>query len=165
LVPTPNQRFLRSDPSPNPLPQGEGGEFYATAGAYPDAYGVKPGHDENAPPTLRITNKIDLGGAVPPGAIGISVHTGAGMDDLRARLATEARAMTDTAGPPPLTRARHRAALQEAAGCLTRAAEAELPELRAEDLRLGLRALGRITGQIGVEDLLDTIFLHFCIGK
>jgi tRNA modification GTPase len=87
------------------------------------------------------------------------------MAPLRARLAAEARALTATAGPPPLTRARHRAALGEAAACLARAADADLPELRAEDLRLALRALGRITGQIGVEDLLDTIFRHFCIGK
>ena len=117
------------------------------------------------PPPLLVTNKIDLGGAVPPNAIGISVRTGAGMDSLRARLAAEARALTNTAGPPPLTRARHRAALQTSVACLARAADAELPELRAEDLRLALRALGRITGQIGVEDLLDTIFRHFCIGK
>ncbi len=116
-------------------------------------------------PTLPIVNKIDLGGAVPPGAIGISVRTRAGMDVLRARLAAEARALTETAGPPPLTRARHRAALREAAACLARAGQADLPELRAEDLRLALRALGRITGQVGVEDLLDTIFRHFCIGK
>jgi tRNA modification GTPase len=136
---------------------------------------VKPGHDDreeqsvmnvvSTTPTLRLTNKIDLGGSVPPGAIGISVRTGAGMNTLRARLAASTRALTDTAGPPPLTRARHRAALQDAAACLARAASADLAELRAEDLRLALRALGRITGQIGVEDLLDTIFRHFCIGK
>jgi tRNA modification GTPase len=116
-------------------------------------------------PTLMLTNKVDLRGTIPPDAIGISVRTGAGMDSLRARLAAEARALTDNAGPPPLTRARHRAALQEAAAGLVRATGADLPELRAEDLRLALRALGRITGQVGVEDLLDTIFRHFCIGK
>jgi tRNA modification GTPase len=115
--------------------------------------------------TLLIDNKSDLGGSVVPGAIGISVRTGAGMDVLRARLAAEASGLTAAAGPPPLTRARHRAALQEAAACLTRAVDANLAELRAEDLRLALRALGRITGQVGVEDLLDTIFAHFCIGK
>jgi tRNA modification GTPase len=116
-------------------------------------------------PMLLVANKIDLGGVVPPDALGVSVRTGAGMDVLRARLAAEARSLTDTAGPPPLTRARHRAALRDAAACLGRAAEADLPELRAEDLRLALRALGRITGQVGVEDLLDTIFSRFCIGK
>jgi tRNA modification GTPase len=40
-----------------------------------------------------------------------------------------------------------------------------LPELRAEDLRLALRCLGRITGAVDVEDLLDVIFRDFCIGK
>ena len=138
------------DPSPQPPPARGGGEEYRPL---------------QSTPTLRLTNKIDLGGTIPPDAIGVSVRTGAGLDNLRTRLAAEARALTETSGPPPLTRARHRAALQEAAACLTRAGEADLPELRAEDLRLALRALGRITGQIGVEDLLDTIFRHFCIGK
>ncbi|HST76314.1 MAG TPA: tRNA uridine-5-carboxymethylaminomethyl(34) synthesis GTPase MnmE, partial [Acetobacteraceae bacterium] len=76
-----------------------------------------------------------------------------------------AHGLTDAAGPPPLTRARHRAALREAAERLAGARAAAWPELRAEDLRLALRALGRVTGQVGVEDILDTIFARFCIGK
>ena len=48
---------------------------------------------------------------------------------------------------------------------LRRALEAPVPELAAEDLRLATRALGRITGKVGVEDLLDVIFRDFCIGK
>jgi tRNA modification GTPase len=55
--------------------------------------------------------------------------------------------------------------LQEAAARLTDAGIAELQELRAEDLRLALRAIGRITGSVGVEDILDTLFARFCIGK
>lgn len=121
-----------------------------------------PGHDGAA---VLVFNKIDLGGAVPEAAIGVSARTGAGLDALRDRLAAAARTLTENAGPPALTRARHRAALQETTGHLARAADAELPELLAEDLRLALRALGRITGQVGVEDLLDTIFARFCIGK
>jgi len=66
---------------------------------------------------------------------------------------------------PSLTRARHRTALEASLAALTRAAAATLPELRAEDLRLALRALGRITGRVDVEDLLDRIFSDFCIGK
>ena len=42
---------------------------------------------------------------------------------------------------------------------------ADLPELRAEDLRLAWRSLGRITGRVDVEDLLDVIFRDFCLGK
>jgi len=64
-----------------------------------------------------------------------------------------------------LTRARHRQALEEAAASLQRSLGAPLPELRAEDLRLALRSLGRITGTVDVEDLLDVIFRDFCIGK
>ena len=41
----------------------------------------------------------------------------------------------------------------------------ELAELRGEALRLAMQALGRLTGAIGVEDLLDTVFNQFCIGK
>ena len=66
---------------------------------------------------------------------------------------------------PILTRARHRQALENAALTLRRALDATLPELRAEDLRLALRSLGRITGTVDVEDLLDVIFRDFCIGK
>ena len=69
-----------------------------------------------------------------------------------------------------LTRARHRAALEDCAAALERflaTGEEELaaPELAIEDLRLAARALGRIVGRIDVEDLLDVIFAEFCIGK
>lgn len=114
---------------------------------------------------ILVANKIDLGGGVPAGAFGVSALSGEGLPKLRERLANEARALTENAGPPPLTQARHRAALQEAAARLAGAQVADLPELRAEDLRLALRALGRITGSVGVEDILDTLFARFCIGK
>ena len=51
------------------------------------------------------------------------------------------------------------------AAALVRAEGASLPVLMSQDLRLALRALGRITGQVDVEDLLDVIFRDFCIGK
>jgi tRNA modification GTPase len=114
---------------------------------------------------LSVANKIDLGGTIPQGAIGVSAMTGAGLDALRDRLAAHAKRLTEREGPPPLTRARHRAALAEAAERLRGALAADWPELRAEDLRLALRALGRITGHVGVEDILDTLFSQFCIGK
>jgi tRNA modification GTPase len=116
-------------------------------------------------PRMLVMNKLDLVGLVPEGAIGVSALTGEGLDMLRARLAEAARSLTECAGPPPLTQARHRAALRETAARLGDAGIAELPELRAEDLRLALRALGRITGSVGVEDILDTLFARFCIGK
>ncbi|MBN9561844.1 MAG: tRNA uridine-5-carboxymethylaminomethyl(34) synthesis GTPase MnmE [Alphaproteobacteria bacterium] len=112
-----------------------------------------------------VFNKADLGGCAPEGVLAVSAATGAGLDRLLASLTAEARALTDVAGPPPLTRARHRAALSEAAKRLAGARQAAWPELRAEDLRLAVRALGRVTGEVGVEDILDTIFAQFCIGK
>ena len=118
------------------------------------------------PRTLRVVAKADLLAAEPAGdVLRISAHTGAGIAQLLAELTRLAIAMTQTEGPPPLTRARHRAALQEAATRLAAAREAPHPELRGEDLRLALRAIGRITGQIGVEDILDSVFRQFCIGK
>jgi tRNA modification GTPase len=66
---------------------------------------------------------------------------------------------------PALTRERHRAALEECAAALAASRFADLPELAAEDVRLAVRALGRITGRVDVEDLLDVIFREFCIGK
>jgi tRNA modification GTPase len=40
-----------------------------------------------------------------------------------------------------------------------------LPELASESLRAAVRALGRLTGHVGVEDVLDVVFGDFCIGK
>lgn len=120
-----------------------------------------PGRD-----TLLVANKTDLGDcpALPAGALAISALTGAGLDLLIATLTTRIAADYDIAAPL-LTRARHRAGLEEARDALARSLAAPLPELKAEDLRLAWRSLGRITGAVDVEDLLDAIFAEFCIGK
>ena len=70
-------------------------------------------------------------------------------------------------GAPLLTRPRHRQALGEALAALRHGATApaDRPELLAEDLRLAMRAIGRITGRVDVEELLDFVFRDFCIGK
>jgi tRNA modification GTPase len=120
--------------------------------------------DEGCPVVL-VASKSDLGGGAPCGAIRVSALNGSGLDDLRARLHAAAQALTAQAGPPTLTRARHRAALRAALDGLAAAESAVLPELRAEELRLAMREIGRVTGQVGVEDVLDTIFSRFCIGK
>lgn len=66
---------------------------------------------------------------------------------------------------PAVTRARHGAALREARDRLRSALEAVEGELAAEDVRLAARALGRITGRIDAEQVLDLVFGKFCIGK
>jgi tRNA modification GTPase len=66
---------------------------------------------------------------------------------------------------PALTRTRHRSALNDCCKSLGRFEVALETELKAEDLRLAGRALGRITGRVDVEEVLDVIFSEFCIGK
>jgi tRNA modification GTPase len=68
---------------------------------------------------------------------------------------------------PMLTRARHRRLVEEARGALLRAIPAldQGAELAAEDVRVAADQIGRLTGRIDVEDLLDEIFSSFCIGK
>jgi tRNA modification GTPase len=112
-----------------------------------------------------VANKSDLCTERSPDALAVSALTGAGLAELRARLAAKAIALTQSSGPPPLTRARHRTSLRAAARWLADAEDAIEPELRGEAMRLALRALGTITGQVGVEDILDSIFRQFCIGK
>lgn len=98
-------------------------------------------------------------------ALWVSSATGAGLEALLKALTEKLSGFFAPRQGPSLTRARHRTALEETRDALQRSLDAALPELAAEDLRLALRSLGAITGRIHVEDLLDTIFQDFCIGK
>jgi len=97
----------------------------------------------------------------------ISALTGAGVDRLVASLGDFAAEYFHAGEPVLVTRQRHRGALRETAEALGRAlaAPAAQDELIAEELRLAARALGRLTGRVDVEDILDVIFRDFCIGK
>jgi len=125
-----------------------------------------------------VRNKLDLvpseskgGGAVDRSgrrAFAISAQTGAGIDTLVAALAEHAQQVFVLGEPSIVTRARHRAALTETVDALERAIEQGSrgqEDLVAEELRLAARRLGRITGRVDVEDILDVIFRDFCIGK
>lgn len=116
-------------------------------------------------PRLDVLNKSDLGGSVFPGEIAVSARTGAGLPALVAALAEAATGGSSAEGAPTLTRARHRAAVSDALMALQRASRATAADLQAEDLRMAARALGRITGRVGVEDVLDVVFTSFCLGK
>ncbi len=128
------------------------------------------------PPELRdrvllVVNKIDL--AEAGDGLGISAKTGRGIDTLTNRLAQAARERIGVADSPAITRARYREHLNacmsacEAFMASSPEGMASCPdiELRAEDLRQAVHALGRITGRVDVEDVLGEIFGRFCIGK
>lgn len=121
--------------------------------------------------TVVVLNKADLVPLSPDlliadrSPLGLSAKTGVGLGELEARLAGFSADQLAVGDAPVLTRARHRSAVEDCLAGLNRALLAPLPELAAEDVRLASRALGRITGKVDVEDLLDVIFRDFCIGK
>ena len=116
--------------------------------------------------TLIAWNKADLPWRQQREGLTVSLKTGAGVLELISALTVEAEKRLEMPGEAaPVTRERHRKALLEAEEALARGLEAGTPELFAEDLRLALRAFGRITGAVDVEELLDVIFRDFCLGK
>jgi len=129
--------------------------------------GTDPQHPANLPVVdLTVWNKADLPWPKPHDGLKISARTGEGIPALIGALTRlVAERFRQSADNPPLTRARHRHALEEAAAALQRALAASESELMAEDLRLALRSLGRITGRVDIEELLGVIFVDFCVGK
>ncbi len=142
--------------------------------------------------TLIVLNKVDLCSAPPkehmnpppPGEglgagcikisnpvlssivlLTLSAKTGEGLPALSQAITSFIAARYGAGEGAALTRLRHRQALEEARGHLTRALAASETELCAEDMRLAMRAIGRITGRVDVEDILGEIFSSFCIGK
>jgi tRNA modification GTPase len=99
----------------------------------------------------------------------VSALTGASFDDLVEGLTDFAKRSFWGGGESALvTRQRHRAALQDCAEALGRACAENASgreEIIAEELRLAVRALGRLVGRVDVENVLDVIFRDFCIGK
>lgn len=116
---------------------------------------------------LLAANKIDKAGRSFDGMIGLSAQSGAGLQDLISCLTTRVKEayQSDTNRPPSLTRSRHREALTGTLEHIRRALDGYSADMIAEDIRLAVRSLGRITGRTDVEDLLDIIFRDFCIGK
>ena len=109
--------------------------------------------------------EIDIGGRK---SLALSCRTGQGIDRLVDVLTSLAKRSMAYGDAPALTRARHRDALQDVVAALARIEEdIGSPELAltAENLRVAKDAIGRITGKVSVDELLDKIFSEFCIGK
>lgn len=97
----------------------------------------------------------------------VSAVSGVGLALLHTQLEARVAEALGREEAPVLTRARHRRLVEEARAALNRAIAAmdRGAELAAEDVRVATAAIGRLTGRIDVEDLLDEIFSSFCIGK
>ncbi len=116
---------------------------------------------------LRIRSKSDLESLPVGGQLAISTKRGTGIEALIRRIADAAAKTMEVPEQPALTQERHRQSLESAVSSFEDFlnGDAETLELRAEDVRRAAHALGRITGRVGVEDVLDQIFSRFCIGK
>jgi tRNA modification GTPase len=126
--------------------------------------------DYARPDDLVVANKSDLGfisTTIGFEVLSVSTESGQGLPELHDWIA--ARLSADLAGAdfPAITRERHRLRLTEALSAVTagRAALDVAPEMAGDDLRRAADALARVTGAIGVEDILGQVFSTFCIGK
>ena len=102
--------------------------------------------------------------------LSISAQGGQGLDGLYGALTEFAKANFAAGEAALVTRARHRELLAETVAALDQvllegASECPREELAAEELRRAATSLGRLTGRVDVEDVLDKIFRDFCIGK
>jgi tRNA modification GTPase len=124
--------------------------------------GDSPAH----PNLIQIAAKSDVNQMVEKSAdaIAVSAVTGAGMSELLYMVAERAKTLL----PPPdqfAINARQRAFLADAASALAACGDSADWLIIAENLRQARRALDALTGLAHTEDLLDTIFGKFCVGK
>jgi tRNA modification GTPase len=136
---------------------------------------------ESAATLWRVRTKVDLldpkSDAANPGQLAanlgqgrcfaISASRGDGVDELVVALTSFADAWFGTGETAAITRLRHRNILRDAAASLAKAVNVggQGEELIAEELRISIHLLGRLLGRIDIEDVLDSIFRDFCIGK
>jgi tRNA modification GTPase len=131
-------------------------------------------------PHLVVVNKIDLpgvatgeelaGGEGGRGVLRVSAKTGEGIEALVEAVARELLpAEGAVRAQAPLTRERHRLAVEKAIASLARAKGSALaglsPEFPAADVREASRALAELLGEVAPEEVLDEVFRRFCIGK
>jgi tRNA modification GTPase len=122
----------------------------------------------------RVVNKIDLLDTPltvdsAPDRFPISATAGVGVEELVAALVRFAQESFRHSEPALVTRERQRAQLGQVMTALreamARVEQGAGEELVAEDLRHALMGLGRLTGRVDVEEVLDVIFREFCVGK
>ncbi len=126
--------------------------------------------DDYSGPVIRVLSKSDTrDAALPKGPVDvmISVRSGQGMSELLDAIATFLPDLESGQALSLPTRERHFANLREALDHIKSALASDPAglDIQAEYLRLAGQALGRVTGRVDVENLLDVIFSEFCVGK
>lgn len=122
-------------------------------------------------PVLKVWNKSDLSGVPAENAgdvdVEISAQEGAGLERLTSLISEAVQERVGQGETVVITRERHRELLRKCSCELEGFLNGDLSdtELRAEDLRQAAFSLGRLVGRVDVEDVLDKIFVEFCIGK
>ena len=114
---------------------------------------------------MLVWNKLVEGQGDTSSGLSVSVKQGVGLDELYKAIEEKVIEAMGSSNEVMLTRLRYKTALKECGEALGRALNEMELELKAEELRLAARALGKITGIVSTEDLLDVIFSSFCIGK
>ena len=115
---------------------------------------------------IEISSKNDIPDYAEksPSAISVSAQTGAGISALLQIVSARAKTLL----PPQdqfAINARQRTFLADAANALAACSETADWLIIAENLRQARRALDSLTGRAHTEDLLDTVFGKFCVGK
>ena len=118
--------------------------------------------DEN---TIIVVNKIDLESFNFDGAVEISLTNNVNTTQLLKKLAEKILELIPNQNSPLITQERYRSALRNSVGNLESFSLEKNIELAAEDLRMTAREIGKITGKVDIENILDVIFSRFCIGK
>ncbi|CAN5135527.1 tRNA uridine-5-carboxymethylaminomethyl(34) synthesis GTPase MnmE [soil metagenome] len=132
---------------------------------------AQPPHSEgDHAPVWIVRNKVDLVAGDKDAVrvrFDISAARGDGVAELVAALVTYAQDYFGAGEMALVSRTRHRTLLRETVTALERAgrSDGKGDELLAEELRIAIHSLGRLTGRVDVEDILDVIFREFCIGK
>lgn len=136
-----------------------------------DTTARRPEAEDDHAPIWIVHNKVDLIASKNLDAaraqFDISASRGDGVPELIAALVSYAQDYFGAGEMALVSRARHRTLLQETVAALDRAGRSadRGDELLAEELRIAIHSLGRLTGRVDVEDILDVIFREFCIGK
>ncbi|MEO9336162.1 tRNA uridine-5-carboxymethylaminomethyl(34) synthesis GTPase MnmE [Mesorhizobium sp. SB112] len=118
-------------------------------------------------PSIRVGTKVDLSSGKPEGCFDftISAQTGEGLTGLLSQIGEIAAGAVGLSGDILPSRLRHVSLLTEAVDWIESAGADKDLELRAEDLRIASDRIGKVSGAVDVEDLLDVVFSQFCVGK